>query len=395
MALKKYNVLLVEDNPGDARLIQEMLRDKQGYDFQFEHVKTLEGASEVLSRGEPDVVLLDLSLPDSQGLSTLNGVLDEDPEAAVVVLTGLKDEETGLEAVRRGAQDFLMKDQVNGELLARAIGYAVERAQLEKRLKRTVHRIQSEFDVIAKLQSDLLPPSLPDVSHLQISAHYHPSEVAGGDYYDFFDPWENKCAVLLADVSGHGVHAAVIMAMTRVIVHNLAQMQDPGHVLDAINRDLHSNIPAAHFVACCYGVMDMESMKFTFSVAGHQPPFFVPAATGEGRHLGGDPQMPLGLRRNSNYVSRTVELRPGDAVLLHTDGVVDAENAEGESFGFERMKKVVEEHAGRGSDAVKSNLANALEGHMGDNIPSDDVTFLAISVTDDDVSPDGDGSSAM
>lgn len=385
MPLKEYNVLLIEDDPGDARLIEEMLGDDEGYDFQFDHVKTLEGAFEMLSRVEHDVVLLDLSLPDSQGLPTLSAVLNARPDSAVVVLTGLSDEETGLEAVRQGAQDYLMKDHVDGQLLARAVSYAVERSHLEKELKRTVHQLQAEFDVIAELQAELLPPALPDVPRLQINAHYCPSEVAGGDYYDFFNARENKCAVLLADVSGHGVHAAVIMAMTRVIAHNLTRMRDPAHVLNAINEDLHSNIPAAHFVACCYGVFDMDAMEFTFSVAGHQPPFFVSGQTGEGKHLGGEPQMPLGLRADSDYTSRTIELSDGDAVLLHTDGVVDAENPEGESFGPERMKKVVEESAARGSHAVTNNLVNDLEKHMQENVCSDDITFLAINVTDENV----------
>ncbi|ERH12802.1 MAG: response regulator receiver protein [halophilic archaeon J07HB67] len=136
-------ILLVEDNEGDARLIEELLQMKGGRlgrdttvsrNFRVEHVERLADAFAVVGEGGVDIVLLDLMLPDSRGRETLERFLDRTDGLPVIVMTGLNDRDFGLEAVRRGAQDFLVKGEFDGELLVRAIKYAIERKKNERRL---------------------------------------------------------------------------------------------------------------------------------------------------------------------------------------------------------------------------------------------------------------------
>ena len=136
-------VLLIEDSPDDAMLIQEDLAEVRGVPFNLESVDTLSEGLEHLDQGGIDVVLLDLSLPDSQGLDSLARILDQRPDVPVVVLTGLEDEALALEAVRRGSQDYLVKGQVGGPLLERSIRYAIER----RRLLVEIDRRQRELEV--------------------------------------------------------------------------------------------------------------------------------------------------------------------------------------------------------------------------------------------------------
>jgi len=159
---KQIKVLLIEDNPGDARFIQEMLGEKSSASFDLVCADKLQTGIEHLAKGDIDVVLLDLGLPDSQGLDTLIKIQTQAPEVPVVVFTGLNDEKTGLEAVKRGAQDYLVKGSANRNLLVSAIRYAIERKWTEEKIKASLreknvllreihHRVKNNMQVISSL----------------------------------------------------------------------------------------------------------------------------------------------------------------------------------------------------------------------------------------------------
>jgi two-component sensor histidine kinase len=159
---KQIKVLLIEDNPGDVRFIQEMLGEKSSASFDLVCADKLQTGLKHLARGDIDVVLLDLGLPDSQGVDTLIKVQAQAPEVPIVVFTGLNDEKTGLEAVKRGAQDYLIKGSANGNLLVSAIRYAIERKWTEEKIRASLrekdvllreihHRVKNNMQVISSL----------------------------------------------------------------------------------------------------------------------------------------------------------------------------------------------------------------------------------------------------
>lgn len=133
---QKFRILLIEDNPGDVRLIKKMLKKARGYQFELMDVANLEDGLKHLSEETFDVVLLDLGLPDSQGLDTLNSVNMQSPEVPIVILTDLSDDLVTIDALHKGAQDYLMKGEVNGDLLKRSMRYAIERKGAEVELRK-------------------------------------------------------------------------------------------------------------------------------------------------------------------------------------------------------------------------------------------------------------------
>ena len=137
-------VLLIEDNPGDSRLIREMVVDAGDSFVQLECADRLGTGLERLAAGDIDGLLLDLSLPDSQGLETFSTAYARAPGVATIVLTGLDDEELAVKAVRAGAQDYLVKGQVDGNLLVRSLRYAIERKRIHDELE-TANRLKTEF----------------------------------------------------------------------------------------------------------------------------------------------------------------------------------------------------------------------------------------------------------
>ena len=149
MSSKSVSTLLVEDNPGDRRLIREMLAEVSSITFDVQYADRLQAAIEYLGQNKVEVILLDLGLPDSQGLETLRKIYAQVPELPIVVLTGLNDEMIGVQAVNEGAQDYLIKGQVDTHLLRRTIRYAIERKQAEQRER----RLQLQLNLSSRLAS--------------------------------------------------------------------------------------------------------------------------------------------------------------------------------------------------------------------------------------------------
>ena len=156
MSAEPLRILLVEDNPGDARMVHEVLRETSTIHTEVRHVQTLAEAKEIMRKHSSDVILLDLSLPDGHGIETVRQVVQTDPRTSVVIFTGLDDESVGLEAVREGAQDFLIKDQLDSRHLLRAIRYAIERKAAELERERLIAELQ---DLLAQVKTlrGLLP----------------------------------------------------------------------------------------------------------------------------------------------------------------------------------------------------------------------------------------------
>jgi DNA-binding response OmpR family regulator len=156
MTSKTLHILLVEDNPGDMRLVKEMLTEADRFPFRLAHVHSHAQACAYLEQADPDIVFLDLTLPDSQGLASAGRMIDKYHGLPFVILTGLDDESTGLEAVHRGAQDYLVKGQIDARLVARVTLYAIERKQAELEKEALITELQDLLTQVKTLRG-LLP----------------------------------------------------------------------------------------------------------------------------------------------------------------------------------------------------------------------------------------------
>lgn len=203
-------VLLVEDDPGDALLVEELVADAEP-GMRLGWVRTLAEAGDRLRGEVPDCVLLDLNLPDAQGLQALAGIRAHNDQVAVVVMTGLDEERTGLAALASGAQDYLVKGRVEPELFARAVRYAIQRKQAE-RTSAALQASQMRAQENARLERGLLPtPLLGADRAVEVVARYRPGRahaLLGGDFYDVVQDAGGVVHVIVGDVSGHGPDAA-------------------------------------------------------------------------------------------------------------------------------------------------------------------------------------------
>jgi sigma-B regulation protein RsbU (phosphoserine phosphatase) len=239
-------------------------------------------------------------------------------------------------------------------------------------------RYLEELEHSVKIQQKLLPEYPPDIAGLDIAMHYLPMLGVSGDYYDFLPIGEGKMGLVLGDVSGKGMGAAMLMASVRASLRTQAQA-DPievGNLLSHLNRIIHSDAPEYSFVTMVYGVLDTNSYTFTYSTAGHPPVLHYQASTGGVRKLDMGNSV-LGMWRDMEYPTETVSMGIGDVLAFYTDGIIEASNISHEVFGIERLCDIVATHGNRPSEALQeAMLTAALQfAHQG---WEDDVTVMVV-----------------
>jgi sigma-B regulation protein RsbU (phosphoserine phosphatase) len=262
-------------------------------------------------------------------------------------------------------------------------GRATHNLVLAGEVKAAYEAVDHEMKVVADIQRSLLPARPPDIPTMAVAAYYHTSHRAGGDYYDFFPLPDGKWGILIADVSGHGTPAAVLMAVTHSLAHTYpGPPTPPGGMLTYLNRCLTRLYTASSdsFVTAFYGIYDPASRTLTYASAGHNPPRLKRCADGSLALLDRAGGFPLGVFPGEEYGQATHQLIPGDELVLYTDGVTEAANAAGEQFGLARLDTVLENCAVGAADLLQAVLA-ALEAFTGGRPAADDRTLLAAKIT--------------
>jgi sigma-B regulation protein RsbU (phosphoserine phosphatase) len=267
--------------------------------------------------------------------------------------------------------------------LSNLFGRATHNLVLSEQLKTAYEAVDYEMKVVADIQRSLLPSRMPDIPTLALAAHYQTSHRAGGDYYDFFPLPDGKWGILIADVSGHGTPAAVLMAVTHSLAHSYpGSPTPPGRMLEHVNRHLTARytVHSDTFVTAFYGIYDPSQRTLTYSSAGHNPPRLKRCLDGTLDLLDGATALPLGIFPEQTYREQTHRLVPGDQLVLYTDGITEAQNERGEMFGLARLDKVLENCAVGASDLLQSVL-DALKEFTGNQPIHDDRTLLVAKVS--------------
>ena len=208
----------------------------------------------------------------------------------------------------------------------------------------TRQRFEQELEVARLIQQNFLPKELPELPGWQVAAYYQPAREVGGDFYDVIPLPDGRVGFVVGDVTDKGVPAALVMSATRSVLRASAQrLIEPGTVLERVNEHLCPDMPEKMFVTCLYGVLDPASGLLRFANAGHDVPYVKTADGVEELRARG---MPLGLMPGMKYEEKEAVLAPGESVLLHSDGIVEAHDPDREMFGFPRLKETVADAPG-------------------------------------------------
>lgn len=249
-----------------------------------------------------------------------------------------------------------------------ALGFAATRSFLRSERARVA--LANELETAREIQRSILPTSMPQLAGLRFQAHYDPASSVAGDLYDFLRVDEHRAGAIIADVSGHGIPAAIVASMVKIAVSSQSPLaHDPAALLREVNRTLRGQVRRV-FVTASYLFFDMQRRRVEVANAGHPPPLL--HRDGELRELG-----PHGVvlgRFDTTYGSESIELRAGDRIAAYTDGVTEALNARGEAFGEERLKTMIR----GGADAER--IARAVREWRDEKSEADDVTLLIVDV---------------
>jgi serine phosphatase RsbU (regulator of sigma subunit) len=381
---RRLSVLLVEDDRADALLVEELIADAAA-DITCAWAQSVSDAQRELSLAQPDCVLLDLNLPDANGIAALERIKDVDPNIPIVVLTGLADEHFGISAVASGAQDYLVKGRVEPEMLRRAVLYAIERKRAEL-VAVELHASRLRARENARLERGLSPsPLLLDNPGVDIIARYVPSRensLLGGDFYDFVQTPDRTVHVMIGDVAGHGPDEAALGVALRIAWRALtfAGLRGPDRMRE-LDRILRTERAGKGIFATVLSLaIPPEGSQFRAVRAGHPGMLLHGGGTVNWLEPPGGPA--LGLN-SGDWEYHQVEWPAGTGLVLLTDGLFEGHSGRGnERLGEEGLLELARAHAALpGPEFVDALIEEASQRAGAHGGLTDDIAVVRVERT--------------
>jgi phosphoserine phosphatase RsbU/P len=378
--LPSSTILVVDDSPVN---LQVLVRTLQASGHRILAATNGRAALDIAARARPDLILLDVMMPEMDGFEVCRALKasSETRESVVIFLSALGEVSDKVSGLSIGAADYITKPIQAEEVLARVANH-LTRQYLERELRRSRDRLDRELANAADMQRLLLPRTMPAHPGAEFAAFYQTSRHAGGDYYDVIPIGDDRYGVIVADVSGHGAPAAIVMAMIRAVLHTFPGVpDDPPAVLNHINRHFQFLWDTAMFATAVYGVLDAGRRTWQSMSAGHPPPLLVrggeevaPVAAASG--------MMLLFRELGEAACPEQALFHGDRVVLYTDGITDRQAPDGTLYDRDRLTASLARVGSLAPTEIIERLTDDLERFAGGREAEDDQTLLVIGIGD-------------
>jgi sigma-B regulation protein RsbU (phosphoserine phosphatase) len=388
-------VLIADDQPDMLEALGLLLRN-HGYLVQA--VSSPAAILDALRGNQFDLLLMDLNYARDttsgrEGLDLL-AHLETMDDLPIVVMTGWGSVDVAVEAMQHGVADFVQKPWDNARLVEtlrtqidkgrrrRAARQSQEKDNLRtQEAMNELRRREEEIQEAHQIQEHLVPLEIPQLPGYEIDAAWRPARSVGGDYFDVLKLNEKSLAVCIGDVTGKGVPAALLMSNLQATVHGFAGPQvQPAELCTRVNQATLPHVGENRFITFFYGLLDAPQRRLAYVNAGHNPPFLVHRDGSYTRLREGGPV--LGLVRDWHCQPGSVELAPGDRLILFTDGITEATDPRGEEFQEERLMALVTAHRHLGAGALREEIMAALREFTGDQW-NDDATVVVLGVEGD------------
>ena len=380
-------ILSVDDEEEIEFLITQFFRRKirsGEYEFFFAH-NGVEGLTALHDHPDIEIILCDINMPEMDGLEMLAKVNEmQNPALRVIMVSAYGDMENIRMAMNDGAFDFATKP-IDMDDLERTIEKAIRQIDF-------VHQSQKEHKKLEGLEKDLaaanqiqqfiLPrefPPFPDVSDkLDISASMEAAKDIGGDFYDFFRIDDDHIALVIGDVCGKGIPAALFMAVSRTFIRSVGmQYEHVGECITNVNRLLASSSVEYMFVTVFYAIYDIRTGLLTYCNGGHNPPYLL-HADGTTEQLPMTQNAMVGAYKSIIFKESTLQLEQGDTLVMFTDGVTEAMNPAREMFGIKRLDGILRGQTDKSCQQMIESIKTGISDFVGDEEQSDDITMLLL-----------------
>ncbi len=375
-ASDRMRVLVADDQSSISEALRLLLKSEG---IQTQAVASPAALLERLATDEFDLILMDLNYArdttsGGEGLELLHRIRARDRAIPVVVMTAWGSVDLAVEAMQHGANDFIQKPWDNQRLLEVlrtqiARGQALRRQELAR---------EAEDAELTAVHRRLLPEHVPQIQGCRISVAWQPVGRVGGDYFDVLRFSDSQAGLVIADVMGKGLPAALLMSNLQAAVHAYASPEIPPSELCAkVRRLVAPNLADGRFITLFYAFLDLARMRMTFTNAGHNAPLRVGAdGTPAWLELGGPV---LGEFTDGNYQQAEIELRSGDRLALFTDGIIEARDSAGREFGEQRLAQALGRLPRSGGDALSARLFAEVAAHCAGEF-HDDATLVIVTI---------------
>lgn len=378
-------ILVVDDEPDLKLLIQQRFRRhiKDGrFDFLFAH-NGVEALAQLTAHPNVDLVLSDINMPEMDGLTLLTQMPQTPNQLKTVMVSAYGDLQNIRTAMNRGAFDFVTKpiDFDDLELTIQKTIDELLKIRDGLKARHELLAIRRELDVARHIQRSILPRDFGlkgPGGGCAIFAEMHAAMEVGGDFYDFFMIDHERIGVVLGDVAGKGVPAAIYMSLSRTLIRSTAlQGFDPGECLRLANRTLCAEGDSGLFVTAVYAIVNTRTGVVDYSTGGHFAPSVVRAGgTVETLPIAGG--MVLGIEETGRYDTGRATLEPGDLMVLYSDGVTEAENAREEFFGDDGLETALRAAVGTDEAAAVGTIVASVRAFADGWQQSDDLTIVVL-----------------
>jgi len=384
-------ILIVDDEFQNLELLELILKP-EGY-----HVRKASSGEEAVQAvldSPPDLVLMDVCMAGMSGFEACRRIKTSPMEqfVPVMLLTNLDDTESKVQGLDAGADEYLVKPPRKAELLARVRALLRIRdlqqklihsmKELEKandQLRQAQQIIEEELIRVGAIQRSFLPARFPEHPEIEFGHYYGPCAQAGGDYFDVIEIGKSNWGILIADVTGHGASAAVVMAITHTLMRSFTNtFHYPSTALKVANEKLNEHLAPTFYVTMFYGVLNLETMRFRYASAGHEPMLWYRSRTHSMEYLKTEYGYPLKLMESDDYDEKELLLEPNDKVILFTDGLVEIRGPEGKLFSYERLAHLALKYHDLPAQAFVDAIVAETQAYNPQQPFQDDVTLFVV-----------------
>ncbi len=375
-------ILVVDDEPDLEILLRQKFRRKirSGVLTLIFAQNGVEALEQLKKHDDVDMVLSDINMPQMDGLTLLHQLNELNRDLRAVIVTAYGDMKNIRTAMNRGAFDFITKP-IDFTDLETTISKTLAHLEIMREALRSrdeLVALRRELGVAARMQESILPTVFPTDSRFEIHASMTPALEVGGDFYDFFKVEDGKMGIVMADVSGKGVPAALFMMVSRTLMKGTAIGEsDPATAVAEVNRLLVESNEESMFVTLFYATFDPASGQLAFANGGHNLPYVV-RKNGSVEQIDCDSGIVLAVLPGFDFPGGDLELEPGDVVFFYTDGITEAMNEEGEEFGDDALAQLLAGIAGSDAATYSERVVEAVRAHAGEAEQSDDITCLCL-----------------
>ena len=386
-------ILIADDQPDVLEALRLLLK---GHGYSTESVTSPSALIESLAKKEFDLILMDLNYARDttsgrEGLDLLTQLQANEGTPPIVVMTGWASVGLAVEAMQRGVGDFVEKPWANvrlleilkkqievGEKKRLAKKQALEKSHALDEAAQKLQRRDREVEEARAIQQGFLPQEIPQIPGYQISGAWQPARIVGGDYYDVLPFDDDSAGLCIADVAGKGMPAAMLMSNFQASVRGFASPSlSPDALCEKLNKLVCRNIAADRFITFSTPISTDRRAGSSYANAGHNAPIVLHRdGTHERLDAGGGV---LGIFKQQSFESGSIELAPGDRILLFTDGVTEAHDGEGTEFGDSRLINLLQDCREADSEAVQEKIFSTVGQFCGGNW-EDDATLIVLSV---------------